>query len=257
MEKPKAYKIFDDRSLETDYRTLVPLLQPGMKVLDVGCGTGAISAGIAKQVGTKGKVWAMDKNADSIHSGKLTYAAIENLQLLQGDIMEWETDMRFDLIVSARALQWMDRPQAAVKRMMGLLKPKGWLSVLDYNHEELEWFPNPPQSMQTYYQHWLGWRAGQGLNNRIAEDLPGYFEGAGLEQIESLHSNETYKRGAPNFHAKVNIWAQVALKHQVETEGYGTRTEREHCVKEYKVWAQQEAQKMVMKLTETRGRRDS
>ena len=253
MEKPKAYKIFDERSLETDYRTLVSLLQPGMKVLDVGCGTGAISAGIAEQVGPEGRVWAMDKNADGIRSGALTYAAVKNLQLFEGDILDWETDLRFDLIVSARALQWMDRPQEAVKHMVSFLKPQGWLSVLDYNHEELEWSPAPPQSMQTYYQRWLQWRADQGLNNRIAEDLPEYFEEAGLEEIESLNSDETYERGVANFPSKINIWTQVAKKHQVETVGLGTLEEREQCVEQYEDWTKQEAQKMVMKLTEVRG----
>jgi len=36
-------KIFDNRSLEVDYATLIPILKKGMRVLDVGCGTGAIS----------------------------------------------------------------------------------------------------------------------------------------------------------------------------------------------------------------------
>ena len=49
-------KIFDNRSLKVDYRTLEPILKQGMSVLDVGCGTGSISADIAKIVGNSGKV---------------------------------------------------------------------------------------------------------------------------------------------------------------------------------------------------------
>ena len=52
----QATKIFDNRSLTNDYKNLISILKPGMKVLDVGCGTGAISKDIAKIVGENGKV---------------------------------------------------------------------------------------------------------------------------------------------------------------------------------------------------------
>jgi len=45
--------ILDNRSLEKDYRTLLPFVKEGMRVLDVGCGSGAISRGLAERVGPK------------------------------------------------------------------------------------------------------------------------------------------------------------------------------------------------------------
>ena len=56
----EATKIFDNRKLEVDYRTLMPLLKEGMIVLDVGCGTGAISKDIANIVGRTGRVVGID-----------------------------------------------------------------------------------------------------------------------------------------------------------------------------------------------------
>lgn len=38
-----ATKIFDSRSLAKDYRSLIQILEPGITVLDIGCGTGSIS----------------------------------------------------------------------------------------------------------------------------------------------------------------------------------------------------------------------
>lgn len=52
----EASKIFDNRSLKVDYRTLEPILKEGMTVFDVGCGTGSISKDIANIVGDSGKV---------------------------------------------------------------------------------------------------------------------------------------------------------------------------------------------------------
>ena len=56
----EATKIFDNRSLDKDYRTLRPLLKKGMRVLDIGCGTGSISRDIADIVGPTGKVVGID-----------------------------------------------------------------------------------------------------------------------------------------------------------------------------------------------------
>ena len=42
-------RILDRRTLERDHRRLAELLKPGMAVLDVGCGTGAITAGLRER----------------------------------------------------------------------------------------------------------------------------------------------------------------------------------------------------------------
>ncbi len=62
-------RIFDQRSLETDCRTPAPLLRAGMRVLDVGCDTGAISKGIAERVGASGPVTGIDNAEKFILSG--------------------------------------------------------------------------------------------------------------------------------------------------------------------------------------------
>ena len=77
-----ATKIFDNRNLSVDYRTLEPILKKGISVLDVGCGNGSISKDIAKIVGKLGKVIGIDNTAKFIESGNETYKNIENLNLL-------------------------------------------------------------------------------------------------------------------------------------------------------------------------------
>lgn len=103
-DSQEATKIFDNRSLEIDYRTLKPILTRGMKVLDVGCGTGAISKDIAKIVGKEGKVIGIDNTEKFIKSGKQAYGKITNLQLIHVDLFEFEPKEKFDLIISARVL---------------------------------------------------------------------------------------------------------------------------------------------------------
>jgi ubiquinone/menaquinone biosynthesis C-methylase UbiE len=48
------------RWLQNPQRILSPFIKEGMKVLDVGCGPGFFSVELAKMVGSRGKVYAVD-----------------------------------------------------------------------------------------------------------------------------------------------------------------------------------------------------
>ncbi|MFD0763905.1 methyltransferase domain-containing protein [Mucilaginibacter lutimaris] len=246
-------KLFDERSLEADYATLPPLLKDGWRVLDIGCGTGAISKDIAKLIGPTGQVTGIDNTAYFIESGKETYAGVTNLELINADLFTYEPTEKFDLIVAARVLQWLSNPQEAVAKLKSMLKPGGILSVLDYNHEALEWQPEPPASMRKFYATFLRWRGDAGMNNHISEDLPGYFTEAGLVNIEVLEANEAYKKGNENFEHKVGIWSSVAQMTQIVEEGYIDDADRLQAIEDYNIWIKSDAQLMVMKLKEVRG----
>lgn len=247
-------KIFDNRSLEVDYATLIPILKKGMRVLDVGCGTGAISDGIAKRVGPDGNVTGIDNTEKFIVSGKESYKGTSNLELIHCDLFNYTKDEKFDLIVSARTLQWLNNPKDALKKMQGLLNSGGQISILDYNHEQLEWYPHPPESMQLFYKAFLKWRADAGMNNKIAYDLAGYFAEVGFQSIEILNSDETYVRTDENFSERVGIWSKVANLKQIVEEGYISEDLRLKAIEEYDEWVIADAKKMVMKLNEVRGK---
>ena len=54
--------ILNARSLTTAHLHLASLLQSGFRVLDVGCGTGSITAGIAQAVAPEGHAIGIDIN---------------------------------------------------------------------------------------------------------------------------------------------------------------------------------------------------
>jgi ubiquinone/menaquinone biosynthesis C-methylase UbiE len=247
-------KIFDNRSLQSDYATLIPLLRNGLKVLDVGCGTGAISKGIAQMVSPNGHVTGIDNTEAFIKSGKESYYVVPNLELIHADLFTYEPEEKFDLIVAARVLQWLSNPKEALLKFKSMLKPHGQVSVLDYNHTALEWEPEPPKSMQHFYQTFLQWRADAGMNNQIAEDLPAYFKETGFHSIEVFNADEVYKKGEPNFLLKIGIWSKVAASRQMVEEGYLEEEDRLQAIEEYNHWIETDAELMTMKLKEVRGR---
>jgi SAM-dependent methyltransferase len=229
-------------------------LRPGLKVLDVGCGTGAISKGIAERVGTTGSVTGIDNTEHFILSGKETYGNVANLTLLHADIFEFKPEEKFDLIVAARVLQWLRNPKDALLKMKTLLKPGGQVSILDYDHTALEWQPHPPESMRKFYQAFLKWREDAGMNNRIADDLNDYFVQCGFNSIEVYKSDEVYIKGEENFLSRIGIWSKVAELKQIVDEGYLDEETRLTAIAEYNEWCETDAQGMTMKLKEVRGK---
>lgn len=249
-----AAKIFDNRSLAKDYRNLIQILQPGITVLDIGCGTGSISKDIANNIGANGKVIGIDNTESFIKSGQQSYQSVANLELIAVDLFDYNPDIKFDLIVSARTLQWLSNPKEALIKMKSLLKPNGQISILDYDHSNLIWNPLPPESMQEFYSTFLKWRADAGMNNKIAEDLPQLLQEAGFHSIEKINSDEVYNEGDADFKSKIGVWSKVAGSKQMVEEGYLEEELRLKAIEEYNNWIETSALSMTMKLNEVRGK---
>lgn len=242
--------VLDSRTLQNSYATLIPLLKEGMHVLDLGCGTGAISAGIAAAVGLSGTVTGIDNSGHLIDKGQLDYQGVSNLTLLTADIFTWQPIRKFDLVVSARVFQWLSNPADALKKCAAMLVPGGKLSVLDYNHAGLEWVPAPPPAMQRFYSAFLDWRADAGMDNQMADHLPLLFQQAGFSQIQVQEANESCGRGEAGFADKAAIWSAVARLRgpQMVQSGFITETERLQAIDDYDAWLKEGALSMTMKL---------
>ncbi len=248
--------VLDNRTLQKDYSTIITALKSGLRVLDIGCGTGAISKGIAEKVGNNGYVVGIDSSEHLIVKGKESLKGVSNAELIKADLFDYKPDEKFDLVVSARVLQWLSNPKEALIKCKEFLKPGGQLSILDYNHKRLEWKPEPPASMKRFYKAFLDWRADAGMDNEIAEHLPEYFKELGFSSIEILNSNEVYQKGEKDFIDRVRIWSHVANlrgKEMVQS-GYISENERLEAIEEYDVWVKNEAELMIMKLKEVRAK---
>ena len=114
-------------------------LQPGMRVLEIGCGPGALARAMAARVGLEGHVLGIDRSARAvaqaiagspleIASGTLSFrlAAAEDFMLARGEVP-------FDMIVAVRVGALDGRhPEAGARawpRLYAALVPEGCIYV--------------------------------------------------------------------------------------------------------------------------------
>ncbi|WP_128546503.1 methyltransferase domain-containing protein [Larkinella soli] len=249
--------ILDRRTVENGNRNLLKYLKPGLSVLDVGCGSGAITRGIAERVGPEGRVLGIDPSEKLIEQAQQQHGDLPQLAFQQADLFSFETDERFDLVTCARVLQWLAKPEEALIRMKALLKPGGVLAVLDYNHEKVEWQPEPPEAMKRFYAAFLQWRQDAGFDNAVADHLEALFRSHGLTGIIVEPHFETSRKGEPAFAVASRIWSEVAEIRgpQLVKDGYIAESEREAAIATYDRWIAETGESMQLYLLAVEGRR--
>ncbi|MFK3938062.1 methyltransferase domain-containing protein [Alkalihalobacillus sp. NPDC078783] len=247
--------ILDRRTLYTAHKQLAKRLEPGMTVLDIGCGTGAITRDIAKAVGEKGRVVGMDNNPAFVEKARTMHEDLPNVQFEVGTIYQLKDEASFDLVTCSRVLQWLADPLEALKQMVQVTNVGGRVIVLDYNHDKISWDPLPPKSTNNFYSAFLKWRADAGMDNTIADNLERLFYEAGLTHIHVTAQHEETVREDVSFDQQAGIWADVMAGRgrQMVMEDYIKEDARAVAEKEYREWVSQVATSHTMYLLAVEG----
>jgi arsenite methyltransferase len=122
------------RANDTQYNAGLFLLErlridPGMCVLDVGCGTGNLTAHIKELVGDGGSVVGVDPSSERIAIAK--ELAKSNLSFHEGraENLSRFPAASFDIVFVNSTLHWVQDQAAALKEFARVLKPGGRLGI--------------------------------------------------------------------------------------------------------------------------------
>lgn len=135
---------------------LLPRLEPGMSLLDVGSGPGTITADLARLV-APGVVTALEATAQALD---LTRAEVErqhldNVAFAVGDVHHLDlADGSFDVVHAHQVLQHVADPVRALSEMRRVCRPAGVVAVRDSDYHGFTWFPQIPEldDWMTLYQ---------------------------------------------------------------------------------------------------------
>ena len=246
-------EILNERTLSSSHRRLYELLQPGMRVLDVGCGTGAITRGIDEK-NDAGITVGLDIDADLIRQAVTTSPRMPGF--VAGDIHHMPFSRAFDLVSAARVIQWLSSPGRAIACCISAVTPGGRFLALDYNHEKIVWEPRPPVSMTAFYEAFLAWRSDSGMDNAIADHLAPALERLGLVDIRVTAQHEHADSLDGDGKSRLGIWAAVAATRgiQMVRDGYLTESQRAAAEVDYREWENTSAVSQTLYLLAVEGR---
>ncbi|MFD9126470.1 methyltransferase domain-containing protein [Kitasatospora sp. NPDC059571] len=127
---------------------LLPELRPGMRLLDVGCGPGTITADLAEALGPTGRVVAVDTSAEILAEAARCAAArgLDTVAVERADVHRLPyADGSFDVVHAHQVLQHLADPVAALREMRRVTAPGGLVAVRDADYAAMTWYPELPE----------------------------------------------------------------------------------------------------------------
>jgi ubiquinone/menaquinone biosynthesis C-methylase UbiE len=158
---------------------LLGSLRPNMRILDVGCGPGTITADIATLV-PHGHVIGLEYAPEVLDQAR-TLAdnrGLKNIEFVSGDVNALEfPDDSFDVVHAHQVLVHVGNPVQALREMHRVTKPGGIIAARDSDFAAMTWFP----------------------------------ESKGMSDWAALHQRVARSNGAePNAGRRLHTWARHA-----------------------------------------------
>jgi SAM-dependent methyltransferase len=125
--------VYDERFVPALFRQWGPVLceaasiASGQRVLDVACGTGALTVAVADRVSPGGAALGLDANPEMLAVARRKHAHIE-WRDGRAESLPF-ADASFDAVVSQFGLMFFDDRVAALREMQRVLRPGGRLAV--------------------------------------------------------------------------------------------------------------------------------
>jgi 2-polyprenyl-3-methyl-5-hydroxy-6-metoxy-1,4-benzoquinol methylase len=114
-------------------------LKPGMVVCDLGCGNGFYSLPIAKAVAPKGKVLAVDIQAEMLQllSRRSIEEKVENIDMILGTVVDPKLpEGEVDMILLVDVYHEFSNPEQMLAAMRKALKPTGVIALVEFRGED-------------------------------------------------------------------------------------------------------------------------
>ncbi|MEM7433648.1 MAG: methyltransferase domain-containing protein [Myxococcota bacterium] len=133
------------RTAEDSAAFLLPHLKPGMHLLDVGCGPGSITAGLARRVGP-GRVVGIDVADSILETARAAVADLLHVEIRPGSVYDLGFEnASFDVVFAHQVLQHLTDPVKALREMARVAAPGGLVAVRDVDYATFAWHPPHPK----------------------------------------------------------------------------------------------------------------
>jgi 2-polyprenyl-3-methyl-5-hydroxy-6-metoxy-1,4-benzoquinol methylase len=224
------------RTAENSAGYLLTHLRPGMRVLDVGCGPGSITAGLAHWV-APGDVVGIDTSESVVARAAGQFRA-ENLRFRTADLYTLDEPAGFDVVHMHQVLQHLADPVAALRRLGDLTRPGGLIAVREADYHGMFWYPDS-DGLQAWLRLYQQAARVNGGEPDAGRHLAAWARAAGYTDIEV--SSATWCFADPGDR---DWWSQTwaervtdsALARQAERDGLAGRDQLTAMAQAWRQW---------------------
>ena len=156
-------------------------ISPGMRVLDVGSGSGDVSFLAAELVGEAGHVFGVDRSAEAVQRARVRAVRRNhaNVTFAVGDPATMSFDQPFDAIVGRFVLMYQDDPVWSLKRITKHLRANGVVAFQELDSTACR--SRPSVSVFDDAARWLGEALrGSGARPDLGLEMHSLFLDSGL-----------------------------------------------------------------------------
>ena len=191
----------------------------GERVLDVGCGSGAVTREIARRIGSRGVAVGLDPSPALLAVARelAKEAGVgDRIEFREGDALRVPLpDGSFDAVVCVTVLSHVPRGEAAIPEFIRVLRPGGRLGVFDLD-TDMTAFTHPDRVLTRRIV--AAASDAMAVNGWLVRQLPSLFQRAGLVdvRVRGFFPLETERQ---SFYGNMaDRCAEAAVKMGVVTE---------------------------------------
>ena len=200
------------RGAEDSAAYLLPHLNAGMDLLDVGCGPATITADLAGRV-APGRVVGLDAASGALEAARATLAERDlpaRVELTDGDVMSLPfDDGTFDVAHAHQVLQHLSDPVGALAEMRRVTRPGGIVAVRDAVYSAMAWYPEP-EGMKLWRSVYMATARANGGEPDAGGRLLAWARRAGFAEVTASASTWCYATAADRAWQS-ETWAQRCL----------------------------------------------
>ncbi|MGW2779917.1 class I SAM-dependent methyltransferase [Streptomyces populi] len=172
---------------------LLGSLKPHMRILDIGCGPGTITADLAERV-PDGHVTGVDHAPGILDQARRTAdgRGLRNVGFAVADVHALEyPDDTFCVVHAHQVLQHVGDPVLALREMHRVTKPGGFIAVRDADYSSMTWYPSTP-GMDEWLDLYLRVARANGGEPDAGRRLKSWALAAGIRDVTATSSTWTF-----------------------------------------------------------------